>query len=117
MSVDAYIAARAAYVQADQNIDKIAMLLQTVVSALNRNRGRFNFANTDVGLPPEAIMERDRESVSADDWKTATQIMEALASWHATRQALIGDWSGLTADEQAALQPPPYGVFPGAGRR
>ena len=117
MSTDAYIAARAAYVQADQSVDEIAAIISRVANALEQSRVRFIFSNLNVNLPAEVSMSRDKVSIDVNDWKTPSQIQESLANWHAARDTLIMEWAALTDDEKAGSRPPPRGVHPDFGLR
>ena len=105
MSVESYIASRAAFAKADKDVGEIATMVTHVGNALANQRGRFSFSNTSVGLPANVAL--NGQSTDGDKWVSAVQIMELLARWHLTRDAVRGDWSALSKDEKEALQPPP----------
>ncbi|KAB1086514.1 hypothetical protein F4V91_08785 [Neorhizobium galegae] len=108
MSIEAYIAARATYVQVNASLDGLASTIGAVGKYLTQNRARFSFSNTGHGLPMEALMGRDCMSADGDAWPSAAQIMESLSQWHAAKNNVLNAWSSLTADQRAALQPPPF---------
>jgi hypothetical protein len=113
MSIDAYITARAIYVRVNASLDELSSLVSGVGRSLVQQRARFSFSNTGQGLPMEAMTSRDSVSADGNSWPTAQQIMEALAEWHQSKSNVQNTWGSLTADQKAALQPPPFDV----GRR
>lgn len=108
MSIESYIAARAAYVRANSSLDNLATQISTVGRYLSQNRERFSFSNTGQGLPMEAIMTRGAVSSDGGSWPSAHEIMAALAAWHEAKSNVRNTWGNLNADQRAALQPPPF---------
>lgn len=112
MAVDKYIQARADYVRVDGEVDGVTATIAAVADALMRNRTKFSFSNTGVGLPADVMMRRDSLSADGNQWLSADQIMQHLARWHGARESVRREWQALTNEERAALQPPPHGVVP-----
>ena len=110
MSIEKYIAARAAYVRVNAQLDEMASLIRAVSSALAQDRSKFSFSNTGQGLPMEAMLSRDSKSLDANQWPSATVIMDALADWHARRSEVQNTWSSLSQDQRDALQSPPFNI-------
>jgi hypothetical protein len=106
-AADDYIAARAAFVEADHVIDQIARTAKKVGESLELYRSAFSFSNTGVALPAEVVMDPRSPPMDGRQWPNAEAIMESLARWHSARQAVMSAWDSFDNSQKNALQPPP----------
>lgn len=106
-AVEDYLAARAAFLAAEDALRRLSDTLTRAASALRNTPERFAFSNAPAALPPEAIMARDALSMDARTWLTGAQINEMLASFHDKRAAVRATWAAVDGDLRSGLQPPP----------
>ena len=100
--VEAYLNARSEFERAKAEVRKIAVTISNVGQALASDPGQVSIANTNVGLPLGTV----RPVASADEWKSAEQIMLALSKYHQARTAMRQTWQGVPPAQQSGLQPP-----------
>jgi len=94
--------------QLDAAFSKVRDLISTiapVATALN-NPYFFMVSNVDVGFPPEVAMGGAKFTLNANDWPSAKQIAEKLASLHQARKHAISCWMSLSDPDKKNLTPP-----------
>lgn len=106
MSTDAYLDAKAAFERIDGEIDQIARDLGLVAQSLSSNRSSFSFTNSGIGLSAPALMGTHSQSFDGNNWLSAKQIMEKLASYHSTKDAMFAAWKAIPHERQKGLVPP-----------
>jgi hypothetical protein len=103
MSVEAYLTARANFIEVVQKIENAAKNIIAVGSALRQYPGQLGFSNASVGLPSRAFAG---QTFNADDWKSADQIQQILLEWHTARDVMNQAWQAVPRNLQGGLQPP-----------
>ena len=88
-----------------ENVEKMQSLIASVANNL-RKPYSFMVSNVDVGFPPEVALVRGTPSLNANDWPSAKQIAETLASLHQKHRQVINLWIALPKADQKNLVPP-----------
>ncbi|HWG06180.1 MAG TPA: hypothetical protein VG271_14290 [Beijerinckiaceae bacterium] len=112
-----YAAARNDFVSAHKALDTLAEEIGYVAAALKANREAFMFANMAGSFPSKGAAKQLASAVDGQKWKSAAQINQMLAQWHAARDALDRVWNSLPKEQREALQPPPGPALKPSQRR
>jgi len=86
-------------------VQKLQTIITDVASALNKPYS-FMVSNVGVGFPPEVAMARV-PSLNADDWPSAKQLAETLASLHNAYKQVENSWMAIPQVDRKNLTPPP----------
>jgi len=76
-----YIDAKRELDSLTEKVEKLQRFVEEVGNSL-RNPFRFMVSDVSVGFPPEIAMSRGIPTLYANEWPTAQQIAELLASLH-----------------------------------
>lgn len=106
-NIDDYLAARAAFVTADDGISALARSLQAVAENLEHHRHSFSFTDTGVNFPADVVFKQYARNFSGNRWPAAKQINEALVAWHIARTNVMKTWDAIDRTLQGGLHPPP----------
>ena len=100
-----YLDAKASLDEARKKIyemrDLIAEVGQKLLSPYN-----FMVSNVSVGFPPEVAMG-GVPTLNADNWPSAKQIAETLASLHTAYHQVQNAWMAIPEPDRKNLVPPP----------
>ena len=86
-------------------LEGLKSIIGEVVKALNKPYS-FMVSNIDVGFPAEVAMVSGTPTLNANDWPSAKQIAETLASLHQARKHAISCWTSLSDPDKKNLAPP-----------
>jgi len=104
-----YSGAIAELEQAMARVQRVQSIIGEVHSALHKPF-EFMVSNVDVGFPPEVAMARGIPSLNADNWPSAKQIAEALATLHQKRKQVSSIWASLSENDKKIVNPPPFEI-------
>lgn|GEM_PF-3975537 len=106
MSVEEYLAARAAYESVSSEVRLVSAFISDVGGALSRSPGQFIFANCQMALPMEASMGQGSKSADANEWPTVEKIMNLLSRWHALRADFQNKWQAVPHAMRSGMRDP-----------
>jgi len=102
-----YAAAVADFNLRDADLTRLVNAISAIAEQLRTNRAHFCFSNAEGGFTMEVVGMPQSQTFDGNQWKSASQINQALVEWHKARDRVKTIWNGLTPSERAVLQPPP----------
>ncbi len=106
MSVDAYLAARAALEETRAELKQLLAVFTRVQSALQLRPLEFTFSNTEIQMPEAASHSLTSVVIDAGSWPTAEAINALVARLHERTQLLMAVWGNLPENIRSALKSP-----------
>ena len=100
-----YLDAKAKLDSAEKAVTNLVSCLDQVVNALRKDPWSFSVSNVKVSFPTEAVM--GGYSLNGDEWPSAQQIAETLATLHQARKEVTSAWASLSPADRSNLPPPP----------
>lgn len=91
---------------ATSRVQALGAIIGDVGKALNNKPYELMVSNVGVKFPIEVAMARGIPSLNADNWTTAKQIAEALATLHEKRKRVNDIWSSLSPTDKELVSPP-----------
>lgn len=107
-AIENYLAANSRWNAAKAQTAAIAQALKQVSELLTRQPEQIVFANSNVGLPAEIVMNSHSISIDAKTWPMPDDIQASLAERYAARKAVVSAWSDVPSELKSGLVPPKF---------
>jgi hypothetical protein len=87
-------------------VREYGLITADVSRYLSNKPYKLGISNVSANLPLEMTMAEKEYTLNANDWPSAKQIAEALASLYEKRKQLELIWSSLSQTDKALVNPP-----------
>jgi len=87
-------------------VRKLGEITADVSRYLNNKPYKLMVSNVGVGFPAEIAMGGAEYTLNANNWPSAKEIAEALASLHEKRKRVKEIWTSLSPNDKQLVSPP-----------